>query len=132
MIFMEKIGKIAFFFFKLTIRVVENWVKFHILIYLGPLHKYPIKEGFLTSWGVKSNKKPCRQNHRFTMGTFQSRIRDSRTFRVGRSVGWQVGNISKIASGFRIIAPAQPSATVLSCIRPCFSPIRQFLFRQNY
>ena len=33
-------------------RVVGKWVKFHILIYLGPLHKYPIKEGFLTSWGV--------------------------------------------------------------------------------
>ena len=51
-------------------RVVPNWVKFHILIYLSPLHKCPIKEGFLTSWGVKSNKKPCRQNHRLTMEIF--------------------------------------------------------------
>ena len=30
-------------------RVVRNWVKFHTLIYLSPLHKCPIKEGFLTS-----------------------------------------------------------------------------------
>ena len=51
-------------------RVVPNWVKFHILIYLSPLHKCPIKEGFLTSWGVKSNKKPCRQNYRVAMGIF--------------------------------------------------------------
>ena len=33
------------------IRVVRNWVKFHILIYLSPLHECPIKEGFPTSWG---------------------------------------------------------------------------------
>ena len=52
------------------VRVVPNWVKFHILIYLSPFHKYPIKEGFLRSLGVKSNKKPCRQNHRLAMGTF--------------------------------------------------------------
>ena len=32
-----------------------------------------------------------------------------------------VGNISKIASGFRITAPAQPSATGLPCIRPCLT-----------
>ena len=44
--------------------VVQNWVKFHILIYLSPMHKYPIKEGFLTNWGVKKNKKPFRQNHK--------------------------------------------------------------------
>ena len=55
---------------KVNNRVVGNWVKFHILIYLGPLHKYPIKEDFFTSWGVKSIVKPCRQNHRLTMGTF--------------------------------------------------------------
>ena len=53
-----------------TIRVVPNWVKFHLLIYLSPLHKCPRKEGFLTSWGVKSNKKPCRQNYRVAMGIF--------------------------------------------------------------
>ena len=45
-------------------------LKFHILIYLSPLHKCPIKEGFLTSWGVKSDKKPCRQNYRVAMGIF--------------------------------------------------------------
>ena len=52
------------------IRVVQNWAKFYLLIYLSPLHKCPIKEGFLTSWGVKSNEKPCRQNHRLAMGIF--------------------------------------------------------------
>ena len=46
---------------------------------------------------------------------FYSRTRVSTPCRVGRSVR----NISKIASGFRIIAPAQPSATGLPCIRPC-------------
>ena len=51
-------------------RMVRNWVKFHILIYLSPLHKCPMKEGFLTSWGVKSRKKPCRQNHRLAMVIF--------------------------------------------------------------
>ena len=39
---------------------------------------------------------------------------------VGRSVGRYVRNISKIASGFRITAPAQPSATGLPCIRLCW------------
>ena len=40
-----------------TIRVVRDLVKFHRLRYSGPLHKYRTKEGFLTIWGVKSNKK---------------------------------------------------------------------------
>jgi len=30
-------------------RVVGNWVKFHKLMYSGHLHKYSMKEGFLTS-----------------------------------------------------------------------------------
>ena len=30
----------------LPTRVVGNLVKFHILIYSGPLHKYPIKKDF--------------------------------------------------------------------------------------
>ena len=38
-------------------KVVGNRVKSHVFIYSGPLHKYPIKEGSLTSWGTKSNKK---------------------------------------------------------------------------
>ena len=55
---------------RLVGNLVGNLVKFHISIYSGPLHKYPIKEGFFTSWGVKSNKKPCWKNHRLTMGIF--------------------------------------------------------------
>ena len=51
-------------------RVVGNWVKFHILMYLGLKQKYPINEGFLTSLGTKSNKKQCRQNHGLAMGIF--------------------------------------------------------------
>ena len=51
-------------------RGVRNWVKLHILIYLSFLYKCQIKEGFLTSWGVNSNKKLQRQNHRLTMGIF--------------------------------------------------------------
>ena len=43
---------------------------------------------------------------------------------VGRTVGRSVGPLVRllhfwIASGFRITAPAQPSATGLPCIRPC-------------
>ena len=33
------------------------------------------------------------------------------------SVGWSVTNVSKIARGFRITAPAQPSATGFPCNR---------------
>ena len=55
---------------QLSGRAVLSLVKFYILIFLGPLHKYPIKDGFLTSWGVKSNKKPCWQNQRLTMEIF--------------------------------------------------------------
>ena len=51
-------------------REVGKLVKFCILIYSDPLHKYPLKEGFLTSWGMKSNNKPCRQHHRLTMAHY--------------------------------------------------------------
>ena len=40
----------------------------------------------------------------------------SATWSVGRSVGHKYFSI---ANGFCITAPAQPSATVLPCIRPC-------------
>ena len=41
--------------------------KLYILINLGPLHKYRIKEGSDKSWDMKSNKKPSRHNRRLTM-----------------------------------------------------------------
>ena len=39
-------------------------------MHISPKHKYPIKEGFLTSWGVKSNKKPCRQHYGLATGIY--------------------------------------------------------------
>ena len=45
---------------------------------------------------------------------------------VGPSVRPSVQNISKIVSGFHITAPAQPSATGLPCIQPCFFVVEIF------
>ena len=52
-----------------------------------------------------------------TSFVFQSRTRDSTLCRVGRSVR---PKYLRIAIGLRITAPAQPSATGLPCIWPCF------------
>ena len=56
----------------------------------------------------------------FVFLNFQSRTRDSRTCRVGRLVSRSIMSRFWFASGFGIIAPAQPSATGVPCIRPCF------------
>ena len=74
---------------KFVIRVVGNWVKFHILIYSGHLQKYSLKEVSLTCW--ISNKKPCQQQHRLIIRISSRVLRDSMTCYVGRSVGLSVG-----------------------------------------
>ena len=104
----DRICSITFFDFY-TIVVTGLCQKIWIFVIFakllrGDIHKTMCTASFLVA-GTRLYTLPCRSVGRY----------------VGTSHFW-------IPSGFRITAPAQPSATGLPCIRPCcfIIPARQF------